>query len=85
MPYLYFCFEIILVQIRFSKTRYFGQHNEDRTMINPMMPLNTLSLGLLRAYNQSFDHVILDSKINTQKKEKGNLILQTAKTCPKTQ
>jgi hypothetical protein len=47
------------------------------------MPLNTLSLGLLRAFKQSFDPVILDSKMNASKNEKGNLILQTAKTCPK--
>jgi hypothetical protein len=52
-------------------------------MINPIMPLNTLFLGLLRAYEQSFDLFILDSKMNAQKKEKGNLILQTAKSCPK--
>ena len=56
--------KITLVQIRFSKTLYFGQHNEDGTLINPIMPLNTLSLGLLRAYKQSFDPVILDSKMN---------------------
>ena len=42
-----------------------GQHNEDGILINPIMPLNTLSLGLLRAYKQSFDPVILDSKMNT--------------------
>jgi hypothetical protein len=55
---------ITLVQIGFLKTLYFGQHNEDGTLINPLMPLNTLSLGLLRAYKQSFDPVILDSKMN---------------------
>jgi len=52
-------------------------------MINPIMPLNTLFLGLLEAYKQSFGPVILDSKMNAQKKEKGNLILERAKTCPK--
>jgi hypothetical protein len=41
------------------------------------MVLNTLSLGLLRAYKQSFAPVILDSKMNAYKKEKGNPILQT--------
>jgi hypothetical protein len=41
---------LILVQIRFLKTRYLGQHNEDATMINPTMPQNTQFLGLLRAY-----------------------------------
>jgi hypothetical protein len=71
------------LQIGFLKTLYFGQHNEDGTLINPTMPLNTLSLGLLRAHKQSFGPVILDSKMNAQKKEKGNLILQTTKTCPK--
>jgi hypothetical protein len=40
-------------------------------------------LGLLRAHEQSFGAVILDSKMNIQKKEKGNLILETTKTCPK--
>jgi len=55
---------VILVQIRFLKTRYLGQHNEDKTMINPTIPLNTLFLGLLRAYGQSLDPVILDSKMN---------------------
>ena len=54
---------IILVQIRFLKTLYFGQHNEDGTQINPIMLLNTLSSGLLRAYEQSFGLVILDSKM----------------------
>jgi hypothetical protein len=34
------------------------------------MPLNTLSLGLLRAYKQPFGPVILDSKMNAQKKKK---------------
>jgi hypothetical protein len=34
-------------------------------MINPVMPLNTLFPGFMGAYNQSFDPVILDSKINT--------------------
>jgi hypothetical protein len=53
-----------LVQIGFLKTAYFGQHNEDGTLINPIMPLTTLSLGLLRAYKQSFDPVILDNKMN---------------------
>jgi hypothetical protein len=55
---------ITLVQVGFFKTPYFGQHNEDRTMINPIMPLNTLFSGLMRAYKQSFDPVILDSKMN---------------------
>ena len=59
-----------LVQIGFLKTLYFGQHNEDGTLINPIMPLNTLSLGLLRGYKQSLDPVILDSKMNAQKKKK---------------
>ena len=54
-----------LVQNRFLKTSCFGQHNEDRTMINPIMPLNTLFLRLLKAYEQSFDLVILDSKMDT--------------------
>jgi hypothetical protein len=53
-----------LVQNGFLKTLYFGQHNEDAALISPIMPLNTLSLGLLRAYKQSFDPVILDSKMN---------------------
>ncbi len=53
-----------LSKLGFLKTRYFGQHNEDRTMINPIMPLNTLFLGLLRAYKQFFDPVNLDSKMN---------------------
>ena len=53
-----------LVQIGFLKTPYFGQHNEDGTQINPIMPLNTLSLGVLRAYKQLSDPVILDSKMN---------------------
>jgi hypothetical protein len=48
------------------------------------MPLNTLSSGLLRAYEESFGLVILDSKMNvTVKKEKGNLISKTTKICPK--
>ncbi len=72
-----------LVQISFLKTLYFGQHNEAGAQINPIMFLNTLSLGVSRGYMQSLDPVILDSKMNTKKKEKGNLILQTAKTCPK--
>jgi hypothetical protein len=53
-----------LVQIRFLKTSYFGQHNEDGTMISPIMPSNTLFLGLLRAYRQFFNPVILDSKMD---------------------
>jgi hypothetical protein len=57
-------YKITLVQIRFLKTSYLGQHNEDGTMINPIMPLNTLFLGPLRAYKQSFDPVILDSKMD---------------------
>jgi len=52
-------------------------------MINLIIPLDTLFLGLLRAYKQSFDPSILDSKMDAQKKEKGNLILKTVKTCPK--
>jgi hypothetical protein len=60
---------VTLVQNGFWKNLCFGQHNEERTMINLILPLNTLSLGLLRAYKQSFGLVILDSKINTQKKE----------------
>jgi hypothetical protein len=61
---LYVRCDITLVQIRFFKTPYFGQQNEDGTLINPIMQLNTLSLGLLRAFKQSFDPVILDSKMN---------------------
>jgi hypothetical protein len=34
------------------------------------MPLNTLSLALLREYEQSFDPVILDSKIECITKRK---------------
>jgi hypothetical protein len=56
--------KVTLVQIRFLKSPYLGQHNEDGTMINPIIPLNTLFLGLLRAYKQSFDPVILDSKMD---------------------
>jgi putative restriction endonuclease len=56
---------ITLVQIGFLKTLYFGQQNEDGTLINPIMPLNTLSLGLLTAYKQPFYPVILDSKMNS--------------------
>ena len=56
--------EPTLVQIRFSKTLYFGQHNEGGTQINPIMLLNTLSLGVSRAYMEPFDPVILDSKMN---------------------
>jgi len=56
---------ITLVQNSFLKTPCFGQHNEDRTMINPIIPLNTLFLGPLRTYEQSFGLVILDSKMNT--------------------
>jgi hypothetical protein len=57
--------QVILVQIRFLKARYLGQHNENITMINPAMPLNTLFLGILKAYGQSLNPVILDSKMNT--------------------
>jgi len=39
-----------LVQIRFLKSAYLGQHNEDGTQINLIITVNTLSLGLLRAY-----------------------------------
>ena len=58
-----YIFSITLVQIRFLKAAYFGQHNEDGTMINPIMLLNTLFFGLLTAYKQSFAPVILDSKM----------------------
>jgi hypothetical protein len=54
-------------------------------MTNPTVPLDALFLGLLRPYRQSFAPVILDSRMNTQKKEKGNLISKTVKTCPKCQ
>ncbi len=52
-------------------------------LINPIIALDDPVLEVLRAYKQSSDTVILDSKMNVQKKGKGNLILQTAKTCPK--
>ena len=74
---------LTLVQISFLKTSYLGQHNEDRTVINPIMPLNTLFLGLLRPYGQSFDPYYFRQQNGCIKKEKGNLILQTAKTFPK--
>jgi hypothetical protein len=61
---IYFLLYIILVQIRFLKTSYLGQQNEDGTMINPIMPFNALFLGLLGPYRQSVDSVILDSKMN---------------------
>ncbi len=67
-------YRIILVQIRFLKTRYLGQHNEDGPLINPIIPLDDPGLAVLRAYGRSSDVAILDSKINPQKKEKGNLI-----------
>ncbi len=53
----------ILVQIRFLKTPDFGQHNEEKPMINRIMPRNTLSLGLLRGHKPSFELGILDSKM----------------------
>jgi hypothetical protein len=49
-PFLFFPIHITLVQIGFLKTSYFGQHNEGGPLINPIMPLNTVSLGLLRAF-----------------------------------
>jgi hypothetical protein len=52
------------------KTLYFGQHNEGETLINPMMLLDTPSFEVLRAYVQSFNPVILDSKKNAQKRKK---------------
>jgi hypothetical protein len=56
-------YKITLFQIGLQKTLYLGQHNEDGTLINPIMPLNTLSLGLFSAYEQFFDPVIWDSKL----------------------
>ena len=52
-------------------------------MVHPIIRLNTLSFGFLMARNQSFDPAILDSIMNSSKKEEGNLILEMAKTCPK--
>ena len=75
--------DIKLVQIVFSKSPYSGQHNEDGTQINPIKPLKTLSLRVWRPYKESLDPVILDSKINMQKRERGNLISKAAKSCPK--
>jgi hypothetical protein len=51
----------------FLNIPYLEQHNEDRTLINPIMPLNTLSFGLLRAYEQSFAPVIVDVQVNAKK------------------
>ena len=36
---------VILVQIRFLKTRYLGQHNEGGALINPIIPLDDPVLG----------------------------------------
>jgi hypothetical protein len=52
-------------------------------MINLIMPLNTMYLGLLTAYKQSFDPHYFGQQNEYIKKEKGNLILKTAKNCPK--
>jgi hypothetical protein len=52
-----------LVQNRFLKTSYLGQHNKDGTMINRIIPLKTLFLGPFGAYKQCFDPSILDSKM----------------------
>ncbi len=72
-----------LVQNRFLETPYLGQHNEDGPLINPIMPLNALFLGLLRPHKQSLNLIYFGQQNEYVKKEKGNLFLQTAKTCPK--
>jgi hypothetical protein len=74
---------VTLVQISFLKTLYFGQHNDHWAMVHPIIPLNTLSLGVLMAINQSFAPRYFGQHNEFVKKGKGNLILQMAKTCPK--
>ena len=44
-------------------------------MISPILLLDALFLGPLRARRQFYDLVILDSKMNIPKKEEGNLVL----------
>jgi hypothetical protein len=80
MEIIYF---VTLVQIRFLKTLYFGQHNADGTLIDPITPWKyPISRGFTGT-KPILCRINLDSIMSRSKKEKGTLVLKTIKSCPK--